>query len=122
MPSPPIGCEPSKGWASLPKEALTVPERASSLRAAPSVVVWSVVDANLKVDHDAEMIADPDSVDWLVEGECCGLNACAGFGMSIPAGDQSLMVSPLSGQHQSSRILSRRPVWVAQAIPESPPV
>src|SRR5215211_2816912 len=44
----------------------------------------SASGADFQIGHNAEMIAEPDAVDGLVERERCGPNLAGRFRMSIP--------------------------------------
>src|ERR1700761_9131857 len=51
--------------------------------------------ADFEVDHEAEVIAEPDAVDRVIESELCGLHAGFGFRMLIPTADE-YVIKPVS--------------------------
>jgi hypothetical protein len=49
------------------------------------------IGTDLKVYDEAKVIAQPDTLDWPVEGKVRSFDQCAGPGMSVPASDANIV-------------------------------
>lgn len=62
----------------------------SQIAASTSASIWAI-GADLKVHDEAKVIAQPNTLDWPVEGKVRSVDQRAGLGMSVPASDENIV-------------------------------
>src|SRR5258705_4356089 len=62
----------------------------SQIAASTSASIWAI-GADLKVHDEAKVIAQPNTLEWPVEGKVRSFDQRAGLGMSVPASDENIV-------------------------------